>query len=652
MIIKRHTIKDKFTDLLCDRNQWYTEPRLKANIQRLILSFPDQDEDFWFNYFLQQTREQNCTLSKNHLMAYLEETSYRCARRAKFRFSSTPLANTFDYFLQEARIIVYGAKFWQTYNPKLSKPLIYAYKKLEPSLKESLFTNRHSEYGLLLRTSRKRLTEALQIDGFKEPQLSIHLQVRDVVKGIGTNLPRIGKVIDEPTPDQLIKICQYLQESGINILYPRQIKEILQHCIKALKPKPERGGSDVGELMDREYSKSYDDELLASLEIIQPPEYSEIFSSILSKLIIDSVTDKLLILRYGFVGINQELIGTEFDMRQHSISRKLNRIKDEITDKLRQELINWSLENSQIQISIDLADKLVNNLLIWYYRQQVIYPELENALRSQPNFSDGISILSIYFSILPQSYALKLLDYKLTKAKLKQQIKISQARLAKDLSKTACKLRINEQKLIISVNSLTKEAIVYLSEWLIHKYSLSTGLLNEIEDYLDQTIYVFLANVCYAPMMTSNKRLQAERLFSNVLSKKIFSKIWQPWDELVANLNMNLTMVRQTRLQQSCGRKIDLKLAIANQSLALVINFQEEDNKYFIQVRLYPTNGQTYLPEQVGLLMLETNGNVFKQAKSREVDNWIQVEFMGRIKEEFQIKIQLEEVSIIENFVV
>ena len=137
------------------------------------------------------------------------------------------------------------------------------------------------------------------------------------------------------------------------------------------------------------------------------------------------------------------------------------------------------------------------------------------------------------------------------------------------------------------------------------------------------------------------------------LSQKIFSKIWQPWDELVANLNMNLAMVRQSRLQQSWGRKIDLKLAIADQSLALVINFQkEEDNKYFIQVRLYPSNGQKYLPEHLELLMLETNGNVFKQAKSREADSWIQVEFKGRIKEEFQIKIQLEEVSTIENFVI
>lgn len=135
------------------------------------------------------------------------------------------------------------------------------------------------------------------------------------------------------------------------------------------------------------------------------------------------------------------------------------------------------------------------------------------------------------------------------------------------------------------------------------------------------------------------------------LSQKIFSNIWQPWDELVTSLNMNLAMVRQSRLQQSWGRKIDLELDISNQSLALVINFQEEeDHKHLIQVRLYPNNGQIYLPDNLELAILESNGRQFKQSISREADNWIQVEFRGKLKEEFQVKIQLEEAVIIEKF--
>jgi hypothetical protein len=134
------------------------------------------------------------------------------------------------------------------------------------------------------------------------------------------------------------------------------------------------------------------------------------------------------------------------------------------------------------------------------------------------------------------------------------------------------------------------------------------------------------------------------------LSQKIFSKIWQPWDELVASLNMNLATVRQSRLKESWGRKIDLQLDIAHHSLAVLIGFQEEkDSKYFIQVRLHP-NGQMYLPENVELFILESDGKSLTHSISREADNWIQVEFRGKLKEEFQVKIQLEEASIIEKF--
>lgn len=135
------------------------------------------------------------------------------------------------------------------------------------------------------------------------------------------------------------------------------------------------------------------------------------------------------------------------------------------------------------------------------------------------------------------------------------------------------------------------------------------------------------------------------------LSQKIFSNIWQPWDELVASFNMNLATVRQSRLQESWGRKIDLKLDVAHHSLAVIISFQEEkDSKYFIQVRIHPNNGQMYLPENVELFILESDGKLLTQSISREADNWIQVEFRGKLREEFQVKIQLEEASIIEKF--
>jgi hypothetical protein len=143
-----------------------------------------------------------------------------------------------------------------------------------------------------------------------------------------------------------------------------------------------------------------------------------------------------------------------------------------------------------------------------------------------------------------------------------------------------------------------------------------------------------------------------ERTFRNILTGKVFSRLWIPFEELITTLNMDLA-VRNNRFQVNWGRKIDLRINLINHSFGLQVGLkEEEESKYSVQVRLYPCNGQEYLPASLVLSMLETNGNVFEQAKSREADKWIQVGLIGKLKEEFQIKIQLEEVSIIENFVI
>ncbi|NJL91867.1 MAG: DUF1822 family protein, partial [Coleofasciculaceae cyanobacterium SM2_1_6] len=137
-----------------------------------------------------------------------------------------------------------------------------------------------------------------------------------------------------------------------------------------------------------------------------------------------------------------------------------------------------------------------------------------------------------------------------------------------------------------------------------------------------------------------------------VLSKLDFPSIWQPFEELIAALNLKPAMeIRQNRF--TWGRIVDQVIHLPDCPLALTVGFQEETpNKYLIQVRLSSGNEQIYLPDDVELVTLETNGNVIKKAKSRKADNWIQVEFTGEVQDEFQIKIQRGEASMIETLIV
>jgi len=642
MFRKRDTIEEKFTTIL-NLGWWQADLRLKANLLYLNNLYPKQDEIFWFNYFWEQVRERNCPLAQKHLLSYLEETSDLCASRVQGKLKNTIYRDVVDHFFQEARLIIlHTIEFWHTYDPSRSKPLIYAYRKLESSLLER-FTNHRSDYGLLLSVSSKRLEEDLKEYGFRGTQLSQHLIVAIELRKIGTDLPRNRKAIQEPTPVQLEKIGQYCQELYKEVFSPHQIRNILQNCIKALKFSQPWVTFPPPEILDIIVSSGNDDEVLES------PEYSRIFLPVIEKLITNPESNTLLILGYGFVGINQELIGTVFSptISQYTISRKTEKIRNNLQWQLTQEFLDKLPDHPQLDINI-LNDRFMKSIIIWYYRQEVFHEELEEWIRSHPESLSIITFLAGYFSYLPQEDAQKLLNYELTKSQLNQQIKATKKKLAQNLQEAALKLRITEQELLKKVNSSTSEGVTYLSSWLGRRCSLSKDFLREIQDHLDQTIYIFFANAPYADLAIGSP------IRPNVLTQDIFAKLWKTEEEIPAAFpHLPVTVNRVSSDWASWARKIDIKLEITNYSFTLLIGFKKEEKyKYFVQIRIYPTNGQKYLPENLGLLMLETNGNVFERAKSREADNWIQVEFKGRLKEEFQIKIQLEEVSIIENFVI
>ncbi|CAD5989396.1 hypothetical protein PCC9214_05558 [Planktothrix tepida] len=87
--------------------------------------------------------------------------------------------------------------------------------------------------------------------------------------------------------------------------------------------------------------------------------------------------------------------------------------------------------------------------------------------------------------------------------------------------------------------------------------------------------------------------------------------------------------------------------------LVLVMAYQvESEEKRTVIARLYPNGEDAYLPPDVKLIILEESGEVFLEATSRSVDNWIQLEFQGEPGERFSIKIELGEASITDNFMI
>ncbi|MGB3191468.1 MAG: DUF1822 family protein [Limnoraphis sp.] len=70
-----------------------------------------------------------------------------------------------------------------------------------------------------------------------------------------------------------------------------------------------------------------------------------------------------------------------------------------------------------------------------------------------------------------------------------------------------------------------------------------------------------------------------------------------------------------------------------------------------IGVELYPINNQVYLPQNLQLLLLDENGETVMQAEARSTKN-IQLKFSGESGEIFSVKVALEDLSIVETFVI
>jgi len=70
-----------------------------------------------------------------------------------------------------------------------------------------------------------------------------------------------------------------------------------------------------------------------------------------------------------------------------------------------------------------------------------------------------------------------------------------------------------------------------------------------------------------------------------------------------------------------------------------------------ISVEVYPTGGQTYLPRELQLMVLDQKGEAVMQAQARSTKS-IQLEFSGEPGEHFSVKVALGDVSITEPFLI
>lgn len=95
-----------------------------------------------------------------------------------------------------------------------------------------------------------------------------------------------------------------------------------------------------------------------------------------------------------------------------------------------------------------------------------------------------------------------------------------------------------------------------------------------------------------------------------------------------------------------------ISLERADEQVALFVGLRPTtQSEIKISVDVYPIGGQTYLPEDLQLMVLDEKGETVMQAQARSTKN-IQLKFSGESGERFGVKVALGDVSITEPFLI
>ncbi|ARV59408.1 hypothetical protein BZZ01_12935 [Nostocales cyanobacterium HT-58-2] len=101
------------------------------------------------------------------------------------------------------------------------------------------------------------------------------------------------------------------------------------------------------------------------------------------------------------------------------------------------------------------------------------------------------------------------------------------------------------------------------------------------------------------------------------------------------------------------AKLIDLGIQIANQPVMLIVEIQPKaDQQTGVRLQLHPTGNQSYLIPGVKLTVLDESGEVFLETQARSADNYLQLQFRGEPKEQFSVRVSLNDGCVTEHFVI
>lgn len=111
-------------------------------------------------------------------------------------------------------------------------------------------------------------------------------------------------------------------------------------------------------------------------------------------------------------------------------------------------------------------------------------------------------------------------------------------------------------------------------------------------------------------------------------------------------------LAEPSELKITRGKRLTLGRRYDDEQIILVMNLISTSlSELDISVEIYPSNGQTYLPKSLRLMILDDTGETVMQAEARSTKQ-IQLQFSGEPGECFKVRVALADLSLTETFII
>lgn len=202
---------------------------------------------------------------------------------------------------------------------------------------------------------------------------------------------------------------------------------------------------------------------------------------------------------------------------------------------------------------------------------------------------------------------------------------------------------------VVQIQDSLKEANIVGFINSIERQELPRSQLQPIETLLT-TLAELRLGVSSTHAIASNSPME----FLSQWLQGSFAESWQSFQAIFGEETLAYhfrNSPREGNGEVERAKLIDLEMQFATQVVVLLVALTPEGDRIAVRVRLYPPDGEIYLPQNLRLALLSSEGDVLQEVRSRRQDNYIQLpRFTGEPGEQFSIQVALENATIIEQF--